>query len=172
MKILCVIDMQNEFIDGALGTKEAGMIVDDVCGKIKSYDGEIVFTRDTHGESYLQTQEGKALAVKHCIVNTNGWDLNEKIKRYAANCVIVDKPTFGSSELPNAISDLAGGFPIEEIELCGLCTDICIISNALILKAFFGEVPIVVDSKLCAGVTVKSHENALEAMKMCQIIVK
>ncbi|MBQ1243173.1 MAG: cysteine hydrolase [Clostridia bacterium] len=167
MKVLCVIDMQNDFIDGALGTKEAEAIVENVKAKIELYrkNGDtVIFTRDTHSEDYMNTQEGKNLPVPHCIKGSKGWEISEKLD--TASDKIIDKPTFGSFELAEYISTLAD---VDEIELIGLCTDICVISNAMILKARFTETPIKVDSSCCAGVTPESHTNALGAMKMCQI---
>lgn len=167
MKVLCVIDMQNDFIDGALGTKEAEAIVENVKAKIELYrkNGDtVIFTRDTHSEDYMNTQEGKNLPVPHCIKGSKGWEVSEKLD--TASDKIIDKPTFGSFELAEHISTLAD---VDEIELIGLCTDICVISNAMILKARFTETPIKVDSSCCAGVTPESHANALSAMKMCQI---
>ena len=167
MKVLCVIDMQNDFIDGALGTKEAEAIVENAKAKIELYrkNGDtVIFTRDTHSEDYMNTQEGKNLPVPHCIKGSKGWEVSEKLD--TASDKIIDKPTFGSFELAEYISTLAD---VDEIELIGLCTDICVISNAMILKARFTETPIKVDSSCCAGVTPESHTNALGAMKMCQI---
>lgn len=167
MKVLCVIDMQNDFIDGALGTKEATAIVDNVKNKIELYlkNGDtVIFTRDTHSEDYMDTQEGKKLPVPHCIKGTKGWEITELLD--TASSVIIDKPTFGSYELADYISGLSD---VQEIELVGLCTDICVISNAMLLKAKFTETPIKIDSSCCAGVTPESHNNALAAMKMCQI---
>lgn len=167
MKVLCVIDMQNDFIDGALGTKEAEAIVENVKAKIELYrkNGDtVIFTRDTHSEDYMNTQEGKNLPVPHCIKGSKGWEVSEKLD--TASDKIIDKPTFGSFELAEYISTLAD---VDEIELIGLCTDICVISNAMILKARFTETPIKVDSSCCAGVTPESHTNALGSMKMCQI---
>lgn len=167
MKLLCVIDMQNDFIDGALGTKEAEAIVENVKKKIELYrqNGDtVVFTRDTHEENYMDTQEGRKLPVPHCIKGSYGWEITEKLD--AADSVIIDKPTFGSYEL----SDYAASLPeLTEIELIGLCTDICVISNAMLLKARLTEIPVKVDSSCCAGVTPESHNNSLSAMKMCQI---
>lgn len=167
MKVLCVIDMQNDFIDGALGTKEAEAIVENVKAKIELYrkNGDtVIFTRDTHSEDYMNTQEGKNLPVPHCIKGSKGWEISEKLD--TASDKIIDKPTFGSFELAEHISALAD---VDEIELIGLCTDICVISNAMILKARFTETPVKIDSSCCAGVTPESHTNALGAMKMCQI---
>ena len=170
MKLLAVIDMQNDFIDGALGTPEAVQIVEHVRAKIDVYlarGDQVVFTRDTHPENYLETQEGKKLPVKHCVKGTSGWEISKKV--YAAGCPVIDKPSFGSLELAEYAAGLAD---LEEIEVIGLCTDICVISNVMILKAKLPEVPIVVDASCCAGVTPQSHANALEAMKMCQVEVR
>lgn len=174
MKVLVVVDMQNDFIDGALGTKEAEAVVPRVAEKIRNFDGIVLFTRDTHEEDYLETQEGKNLPVVHCIRGTKGWELNPEIQALCKEKPI-DKPAFASQELGNRLrildeeyrSRAMGG--LESVTFAGLCTDICVISNAMIAKAFIPEVPIIVDSACCAGVTPQSHENALEAMKMCQI---
>lgn len=169
MKILCVIDMQKDFVDGALGTPEAQGITENVAEKIrccreKGY--KIIFTRDTHPENYMDTLEGKNLPVPHCIKDSDGWQLHGSVPTEKED-IIIDKPTFGSTELCKALA----GEKAEEIEVIGLCTDICVISNALMLKAHFPETPIIVDSSCCAGVTPESHGNALEAMKMCQISI-
>ncbi len=169
---LVVVDIQNDFVDGALGTKEAQAMISDAAQKILNFDGEIFVTYDTHFENYLETAEGKKLPVSHCIKGTNGWQLNPEIakaldgKKYSA----VEKLTFGSSELPKLIEKAANGQDFN-ITLIGLCTDICVVSNALILKANFPEKEITVDSKCCAGVTVDTHNAALATMKMCQINV-
>lgn len=165
-KTLLVIDMQNDFIDGALGTAEAQAIVPRVKEKIAEYvksGDEIVFTRDTHGEDYLDTPEGRKLPVVHCVKNTKGWEIADGL--LVPGAVVVDKPNFG-------YPDWKEKFSFEQVELIGLCTDICVVSNALILKAQFPEAEISVDSKCCAGVTIESHEAALLTMKMCQIDVK
>ena len=170
MKLLAVIDMQKDFIDGALGTPEAVQIVSNVRAKIEEYlkrGDQVVFTRDTHPENYLETQEGKKLPVKHCIKGTSGWDISEKL--CGEGCPVIDKPSFGSLELAGYAAGLAD---LEEIEVIGLCTDICVISNVMILKAKLPEVPIAVDASCCAGVTPQSHANALEAMKVCQVEVR
>lgn len=169
MKILIVVDMQNDFIDGALGTKEAEKIVANVKEKIDTYrsnNDEVIFTRDTHFEDYLETQEGKNLPVKHCIKDTFGWQISSKLD--VADSVVIDKPTFGSTKL---MEYLLSKQNISEIQLVGLCTDICVISNAFLLKAALPEVLISVDSRCCAGVTPESHNRALESMKTCQIMV-
>lgn len=170
-KVLVVVDMQNDFVDGALGTKEALEIVPAVLAKIKEYTGEKVFaTRDTHLENYMETSEGKHLPVPHCIKGTEGWQIKEEVRKELekVGAEVIDKPTFGSVLLAEKISKLAGQEELE-IELIGLCTDICVISNALLLKAKLPETVIKVDASCCAGVTVESHEAALLTMKMCQI---
>ena len=171
-KILIVVDMQNDFVDGALGTKEAVAIVDKVVEKIDNFEGDIIVTYDTHGENYMETQEGKNLPVPHCIKGTDGWNLNCKVQCAVnkKNYKIIEKPTFGSTYLSEYIK---GNYNPEEIEieLIGLCTDICVVSNALLMKANFIETKISVDAKCCAGVTYDSHLAALQTMKMCQINV-
>ncbi len=161
-KTLIVIDMQNDFITGPLGTKEAQAIVGNVKQKIEVYAArgdQIIFTRDTHGEDYLQTNEGKHLPIVHCVRGTQGWQIADGLA--VSNCIYVDKPTFGWTHWNE--------MKFKEIELIGVCTDICVISNALLLKAFFPEIPISVDASCCAGVTPDSHEAALTAMESCQI---
>lgn len=168
-KLLVVIDMQNDFIDGSLGTKEAVAIVPSVMEKIKKYDVKDIFaTRDTHQPEYMQTQEGANLPVEHCIIGTKGWEIEPGIAELLKGATIIDKPTFGSTELASKIKDIADEEDIE-IELVGLCTDICVVSNALILKAYMPEVKIKVDPACCAGVTVEKHLAALETMRSCQI---
>ena len=168
MKVLVVIDMQNDFIDGALGTPEACAIVPAVVDKIRNFDGLVLATRDTHGADYLNTQEGRNLPVEHCIKGTKGWELNPEISALIKEAPI-DKPTFGSCELGMRIKELAEHENIENITLIGVCTDICVISNAMIIKAFLPEVPVTVVKDCCAGVTPESHLRALEAMRSCQI---
>ncbi len=169
-KLLLIIDMQNDFIDGSLGTKEAEEIVKNVAEKAASFDGDVIFTRDTHFENYLDTEEGKNLPVKHCIKGTAGWEICDALKNTEVykKSRIIDKLTFGSSELAGVISEEKP----DEVYIVGLCTDICVISNAMIVKAFSPETVITVYSDCCAGVTPESHQNALNAMKMCQVIVK
>lgn len=167
MKYLIVVDMQNDFITGALGSKLAEAIVPNVYKKVQDFDGKVIFTRDTHFEDYLDTQEGKKLPVKHCIKDTDGWQICDELKVFAND--VIDKVTFGSVNLPHILKNDAG--EIEEIQLCGLCTDICVISNAMILKATFPDVKIIVDSSCCAGVSVESHNTALDAMRAVQIEV-
>ena len=169
MKFLIVVDMQNDFISGSLGSGAAQEIVQRVADKVKSYAGRVIFTRDTHDAAYLTTQEGKKLPVMHCVKDTEGWQICDALKPYAKE--VVDKITFGSVSLPDILEK--AGELIEEIELCGLCTDICVISNAMLLKAHFPETVIKVDASCCAGVTPESHETALDAMQAVQIeIVK
>jgi len=171
-KILVVIDMQNDFISGSLGTDEAKLIVQNVVQKIKNHLGVIIVTKDTHDDNYLNTREGYNLPIPHCIKETKGWKLDKNIEEALRNHskYMIEKPSFGSLQLLDIIDDLLSqGHSIDEIELIGLCTDICVISNAMILKARLPEVPFVVDASCCAGVTPESHKNALETMKMCQI---
>ena len=171
--ILVVVDMQKDFIDGALGSEQAVAIVDNVVNKIKSFTGEVVFTRDTHFDNYPETQEGKNLPVKHCIKNTEGWQLNERIaKAMPEGAKGFDKVTFGSRELIEYLVNADRKEKTGYREFVGLCTDICVISNAISVKTFLPEVELRVDGTCCAGVTKESHENALNAMKMCQIQVK
>lgn len=172
-KYLVVIDMQNDFIDGALGTKEAQAILPKVIEKVNAFKGPVMFTRDTHEENYLKTQEGQKLPVVHCIRGTKGWEIQEDLNAYALknHSLIFDKPTFGSTGLAGCVSGIARMAPIDEIELVGLCTDICVISNALLLKAALPDTEIIVDASCCAGVTPESHQNALAAMKMCQVTI-
>lgn len=166
--ILIVVDMQNDFIDGALGTPEAVTIVPKVAEKIRGFSGRVIFTRDTHEENYLDTQEGKKLPVKHCIRDTEGWQISPQLTEFCGEQPM-DKGTFGSVELGSLLRTANQEDPIASITLIGLCTDICVISNALLIKAFLPEVPVVVDASCCAGVTPESHKNALNAMKTCQI---
>lgn len=166
-KVLIVIDMQNDFIDGVLGTQEAVTIVPNVKRKIEEYrkaGNTVIFTRDTHDTNYLNTQEGRNLPVEHCIRGTNGWAISSELD--TTDSLIIDKPSFGSVSLMSHITE---NFKDAEFEIVGLCTDICVISNAIMLKAFLPEAKVTVDASCCAGVTPQSHKNALEAMKMCQI---
>ena len=163
-KTLIVVDMQNDFIDGALGTKEAVAIVENVKKKIREYHergDEIIFTQDTHHEGYLWTNEGKHLPVTHCIEGSDGWKIREGIYVEGSPCIL--KFQFGYTGWKD--------YNLEDVELVGLCTDICVVSNALIIKALYPEIPVRVDSSCCAGVTPESHKAALETMKMCQVEV-
>ena len=179
MEILIVVDMQNDFVSGALGTPEAGEIVPYVVGRVvegMNRGEEILFTRDTHEANYLSTQEGKKLPVPHCIRGTEGWEIIDQLREDARHPT--DKPAFASRYLGALLKardeDLhkQGRPGVEKVTFIGLCTDICVISNALLIKAFLPEAEIVVDARCCAGVTPESHRNALEAMKMCQITVE
>lgn len=168
-KILLVIDMQNDFINGALGTSEAEAIVDRVAEEIRKYPtGDVIATRDTHTEDYLNPQEGRKLPVVHCVKGTLGWELHPEISAALKNADIINKPTFGSRVLAEKLSALAELDDLE-ITLIGLCTDICVVSNALLMKAFLPETPIRVLADCCAGVTPENHQAALDTMRMCQI---
>lgn len=171
-KLLLVIDMQNDFIDGALGTPEAMAVVDHVVEEIRKYPSrDIIATRDTHGENYLNTQEGKNLPVPHCIKGTQGWELHPRIAEALEGAVMIDKPTFGSMELAHRLARMAQGDELD-ITLVGLCTDICVVSNALLIKAALPETPVRIIKSCCAGVTQESHQAALETMKMCQVKIE
>jgi len=159
--------MQNDFIDGALGSKEAVAIVPYVKEVIENFDGKVFFTRDTHFENYMETQEGKNLPVPHCIKGTDGWQIRAELDALRKTEPI-DKVTFGSKDLVDILSKEND---IESITFVGLCTDICVISNVMLVKAFFPEIPLIVDAKGCAGVSPESHERALDAMKVCQVKV-
>lgn len=168
-KILVVVDMQKDFIDGALGTQEAQAIVEPVIEKMKSYDkSDIYVTRDTHGTDYLDTAEGKKLPVVHCVKGAEGWQLHPEVEALADASHIMDKPTFGSIKLMELLREENEKEPLA-IEMVGLCTDICVVSNALLLKAAMPETEIRVDAGCCAGVTPESHKAALTTMEMCQI---
>lgn len=171
-KLLVVVDIQNDFVDGALGTKEAVAMIPNAVKKISRWDGDVIVTADTHEENYLETREGKNLPVKHCILGTEGHRINNDVfdalvAAAGFEVEFLNKYTFGSTALPELIRHKG----YEYIELIGLCTDICVVSNALILKANFPETDIAVDASCCAGVTPESHNSALTTMKMCQINV-
>ena len=171
-KFLIVVDMQNDFVDGALGTAEAQAIVGNVINEIENFDGEIIATYDTHFENYLETAEGKKLPVEHCIKGTDGWQINADVKKALdkKGFTAIEKLTFGATDLPNIIAQKADGEDVA-IELIGLCTDICVVSNALLVKANFREMPICVKENCCAGVTPDLHNAAIATMKSCQIDV-
>lgn len=173
-RYLIVVDMQKDFIDGSLGTAEAVAIVEPVNQLVKEWEGPVIFTRDTHTEDYMNTQEGRNLPVPHCIRETDGWQLESGLRDWCQvhGAKVFDKPTFGCVELSHYLARQHRTEPIEEIVLVGLCTDICVISNAMLVKASLPEVPVAVVAGCCAGVTPESHERALEAMKMCQIAVR
>lgn len=167
-KLLIVVDMQKDFVDGSLGTKEAVQIVPHVAEKIRQYEAdgeEIIFTLDTHYEDYMETLEGKNLPVEHCIKGTAGWEICQELNQFKGQRF--EKPTFGCLSLAQYVEN--GEYT--SIELVGLCTDICVISNALLLKAVLPETKILVDASCCAGVTPETHQNALNAMKVCQIVI-
>lgn len=167
MKYLIVVDMQVDFIDGSLGSPQARAIVPKVVDLVNRFDGQVIFTRDTHGPNYLKTQEGRKLPVEHCIHGTPGWQICRELQPFARD--VVDKLSFGSIALPRLLAQ--NGTP-EEITLCGLCTDICVISNAMILKSAFPETQVYIEASCCAGVTPESHETALNAMRAVQIEVR
>ena len=178
MKVLVVVDMQKDFVDGALGSPEAQAIVPNVAAKVKEYtemeNGLVVYTRDTHFADYADTREGRYLPVPHCIFETEGWEIVPEVLNDQEAVVILNKETFGYSAIAEEIGYIVSGElsqEIDSIEVCGLCTDICVVSNALILKANFPDIPFVVDSACCAGVTPEKHEAALEVMRSCQIDV-
>ncbi|MGI5977364.1 MAG: cysteine hydrolase family protein [Candidatus Limivicinus sp.] len=166
--VLVVVDMQNDFIDGVLGTPEAAAIVPKVEEKVKNFDGRVLFTQDTHFENYLNTQEGKKLSVPHCIKGTRGWEIRPEL---AALCreKPIEKSTFGSTTLAEQLRSMNAHDPIITITFVGLCTDICVISNAIIAKALLPDVPVIVDASCCAGATPAGHKTAIQAMKNCQI---
>lgn len=169
-KLLIVVDMQNDFVTGSLGSKQAEAIVPNVQKKIEEYvasGNKIIFTRDTHFDNYLETQEGKLLPVVHCVKGTSGHEIIESLS--TEGCDVFDKTSFGSLELAMKIAENEDSF--DEIELCGLCSDICVVSNALILKARFPETKVKVDATCCAGVSDESHRAALLTMKTCQVNV-
>ncbi len=167
--ILIVVDMQNDFISGALGSADAQAIVPNVVEKVKGFNGRVIFTRDTHPENYMDTQEGHNLPVPHCIKGTEGWEICPELAPLCKE--VIDKPTFGSAKLGELLVAADKEEPISSIALVGLCTDICVISNAMLAKAFLPEVPVTVDAACCAGVTPDSHKTALSAMLPCQIKV-
>ncbi len=173
-RVLVVIDVQNDFVDGALGTREAQAMLPALLEKVEAFPGDVVMTYDTHEPNYLETQEGALLPVVHCVKGTPGWELAPALDalRVRLNAKTYEKPTFGSLQLAHDLArDYAAG-ALESVELVGLCTDICVVSNALMLKASMSELPIYVDPACCAGVTPEKHEAALEVMRSCQIIVR
>ena len=175
VKVLVVVDMQRDFVDGALGTAQAAAIVPAVVEKIRAFDGRVLMTMDTHSQDYLQTQEGRNLPVPHCVKDTQGWLLNEDVRlavmQRGQGVTLFEKPCFGSVKLMEYLKDLDRKEGIESIEMVGLCTDVCVISNALLAKAHLVQVPVSVDARCCAGVTPQNHENALSAMAACQVMI-
>lgn len=174
MKYLIVVDMQKDFVTGVLGTAEAQRILPAVTAKVQDFDGRVIFTRDTHQDNYMETQEGKYLPVPHCIQGSEGWQLMEPLEeiRAAQNLPVYDKVTFGCPELARDLVRTNEQEPITSIELIGVCTDICVVSNALVIKAHLPEVPVYVDPACCAGVTPEAHEAALNTMRSCQIQIR
>ena len=172
MKVLIVVDMQNDFVDGVLGSQEAVSMIDTAVETINSFDGKVFYTQDTHGEDYLDTEEGRHLPVVHCIKGSEGWKIHPKIEKalLLKGATRIEKSTFGSEKLMGIIEKEVP--EVESITLIGICTDICVISNAMLAKAHFQNTPVTVISSACAGVTPESHENALEAMKMCHIEIQ
>lgn len=180
-KVLIVVDMQNDFINGVLGTKEAMQIVPYVVEKINTYISNkdlIYFTKDTHGINYLRTQEGKNLPIIHCLKNTSGWgfpasiqSLVEKVQEEKEEKIVFEKQSFGSYKLAENLKTVLSDKQDVQIEMVGLCTDICVITNAFVLKTYMPEAEIIIDAKGCAGVSKESHENALNAMKICQMTI-
>lgn len=170
---LIVVDLQNDFVDGALGTEEARNIVPRVIKKVREFDGTVIFTRDTHRSNYMDTQEGKQLPVEHCIAYSDGWELVDELEaiKMKAGWRAYSKSTFGSVDLAVDLRAEHVKQKIESIEVVGLCTDICVISNVLLLKSYLPEVPLSVDADCCAGITPEKHEAALETMRSCQVIV-
>lgn len=172
-RYLVVVDMQHDFVDGALGTPEAQAIVAGVAAKAQAFDGTVVFTKDTHYSDYLQTLEGKNLPVEHCLHGTPGWELMPELQaiRDERNSFVFEKTTFASLDLAMWLAEENVAEPIESIELIGLCTDICVVSNALLIKGWIPEVPLKVDASLCAGATPDSHKAALATLRSCQVEV-
>jgi nicotinamidase-related amidase len=179
MKALIVVDMQHDFIDGALGSAEATMIVEKVAEKVKQYNEDpgavIIYTRDTHDEHYMDSFEGQRLPVMHCIENTPGWEIVPEVFVEGPNVNIIDKSTFGHRNIARVVHDFVGccleSNEVESIELCGVCTDICVVSNAMLIKSAYMDIPIIVDSACCAGTTPENHQAALTVMRSCQIDV-
>lgn len=173
MEALVIVDVQNDFVSGVLGTKEAEAIIEPLINKINSFNGIVLMTKDTHEENYLSTQEGQKLPVEHCIRGTSGWEIDsrvmEAIKAKGLDYKIFEKGTFGSISLGEHIVKLYNEGKIDQVEFVGICTDICVVSNALLVKAMLPELPIRVDATCCAGVTPEAHEAALSTMESCQI---
>lgn len=171
MRYLIIVDMQKDFVAGALGTEEAQRILPAVVEKARTFEGQVIFTRDTHQSDYMETQEGKFLPVPHCVQGSEGWQLADALEEIRArkNLPVYDKVTFGCPQLAEDLAQINRGEPIECIELIGVCTDICVVSNALTIKAYLPEVPMYVDPACCAGVTPQAHEAALATMRSCQI---
>ena len=165
MRISIVVDVQNDFVDGVLGTKEAKEMIPNLVEKLTNIQNEYIFTQDTHKDNYLETAEGKQLPIPHCIKNTFGWQIAPEIQPFIGKNQVIEKAAFGSTRLPSLLKKY------DEVELCGLCTDICVISNALLIKAFYPDKTIIIDSKCCAGSTVEAHQAALLVMKKCGCVI-
>ena len=165
MRMTIVVDVQNDFVDGVLGTKEAQAMVPNLVDKLKAIENEVIFTQDTHKDNYLETAEGKQLPIQHCIKNTFGWQIAPEIQPFIGKNQVIEKAAFGSTRLPSLLKKY------DEVELCGLCTDICVISNALLIKAFYPDKTIIIDSKCCAGSTVEVHQAGLMVMKNCGCVI-
>ncbi|WBY63353.1 cysteine hydrolase family protein [Thermocaproicibacter melissae] len=174
MKCLVVVDVQNDFITGALGTEEARLMLPRLLKKVREFEGDIYLTQDTHTEEYLKTQEGRMLPVPHCIAGTDGWRFPAELEqlRQERKAKVYEKSCFGSTRLMADLKKIYDQKNLDSIEIVGLCTDICVVSNALMLKAAMPELPIYVDADCCAGVSPEKHEAALSVMESCQIIVK
>ena len=166
MRISIIVDVQNDFVDGVLGTKEAQEMIPNLVEKLKNIKHEVIFTQDTHKDNYLETAEGKQLPVPHCIKNSFGWQIAPEIQPLIGKAMVIEKAAFGSTRLPSLLKKY------DEVELCGLCTDICVISNALLIKAFYPDKTIIIDSKCCAGSTVEAHQAALLVMKNCGCVIE
>lgn len=174
MKYLIIVDVQNDFVDGALGTAEAQAMLPRLVEKVRGFDGTILVTKDTHGANYMDTQEGQKLPVPHCIKGTVGWELAPSLLEIPAvrEAVVYEKPCFGSTALAADLAAKNASGELDSVELVGLCTDICVVSNALLIKAAVPEVPVSVDAACCAGVTPEKHTAALAVMESCQVEVK
>ena len=165
MRMTIVVDVQNDFIDGALGSAEAQAIIPKLVNKLEKIQNELIFTQDTHKDNYLETTEGKFLPIVHCLKNTFGWDIAPEIQPFVSKGTVIEKSSFGSTRLPSLLKKY------DEVELCGLCTDICVISNALLIQAFYPAKTIIIDSQCCAGSTVEAHQAALLVMKNCGCVI-
>ena len=174
MRYLIIIDVQNDFVSGSLGTAEARQMLPALLKKASEFEGKIIMTKDTHGDDYPDTQEGKKLPVPHCVKGTAGWEFPEALEKIQKEkqAKVYEKSCFGSRELAEDIRRLYEEGKIDSVELTGLCTDICVVSNALLIKAAAPELPVSVDASCCAGVTPQKHEGALEVMESCQVTIE
>lgn len=173
MKVLVVVDIQNDFVTGVLGTPEAQAMLPALLSKVEAFDGAVWLTKDTHRSDYLDTQEGMYLPVEHCERASYGWEFVPELEALLGSVDgevrVFEKPTFGSVELAGALRELWVAAELDSVELVGVCTDICVVSNALLIKAMMPELPVLVDEKCCAGVTPEKHLAALEVMASCQV---